>query len=150
MTKVLESVYQWLQAGAPHQQSKDSAFTMAYWRMDKDVISDEVIPYSDDLNACGTVMCIGGAIEQFDPLKRSAFQVITDELGILDDGLYGGKINGLFYPYSEEKYTNEVDYEDELDIMKEEAYNATPKQAAKVLRNFIDNKEVDWSLINHE
>lgn len=128
--KTLEEVYQWLEAGAPHATSNGSAFTMEYWDQPIGEILEGASVYSDNVGACGTAMCIGGAIEQFSGVD--AYEHILGVDGSDEDDKVI-ILQQLFHP-------DENGYE--------KGYYATPQQAAKVVRHFIDTGEVDWSKMN--
>ena len=71
----------------------------------------------DGLNGCGTVCCIGGWAEQFGDV---AFDIFPNE-----DGQEA--LAELFYPADENAFT------------------ATPAQAAHALRNYLTTGKANWS-----
>ena len=145
--QILEQVYDWLKAGAPHEQSHGMGFDMQYVTID---VENEEVPGGTlrewiDYTECGTVGCIAGAIVQFHrgrpcelderyPTEAEAARIM---------GYYSGSADydramELFYP----------DLPDEHFVNSKSPYDSTPEQVAKVLREYIDSdgKNVDWSL----
>jgi hypothetical protein len=125
--ELLKKVAEWLEAGAPHQQTGGMGFDMRYFGVTNGCFNN---PPSWITPECGSVGCIAGAVNQFSGVNiftgdaNTAFKA----LGVYDEELQD-KLHTLFYP---EEY--------------EDAWYAPPEKVAKVVRHFIKTKEVDWEL----
>lgn len=120
----LEIIAEWLEAGAPHRDGQ--GFNMETWSK-KD--------HTDYAGAkCGTVMCIGGAANQFFG-EGTAGLAMVDEPGVGIEilGLTRKQTVALFYPYV-------------LGALSSRNWSSiTPQHAARVIRHLIATDEVDWA-----
>lgn len=153
--QILEQVYDWLKAGAPHEQSHGMGFDMQYVMID---VENEEVPGGTprewiDYMECGTVGCIAGAIVQFHrgrpcelderyPTEAEAARIMGFHSGSAD---YDRAME-LFYPEVSDGH-----FDNQLSWIYEEGenyYDSTPEQVARVLRKYIDTdgKVVDWTL----
>jgi len=150
---ILEQVYNWLKAGAPHEESHGMGFDMQYILID---VEDEEVPGGitrewNDYTECGTVGCIAGAIVQFHrggpfngryPIAGDAARI----MGFHPDSADYDRAMELFYPEAFDGH-----FDNQLSWIYGEGknyYDSTPEQVARVLRKYIDTdgKVVDWSL----
>lgn len=123
----LNIIAEWLEAGAPHKNGY--GFNMNTW------YSTDETDYAN--NECGTVMCIGGAAQQFFG-GPSSFKSDYDE-----DIMSAGELLGLdydtahslFYPPDDKNYYDPTSY-----------YCKGPKEVAEVVRHLMETGEVDWAL----
>lgn len=118
-TKValLDPVLEWLDAGAPHSESK-LGFNMGY------TITHEGPDYAG--NSCGTAVCIAGALMLFHGETYSPSLILHNAqqmLGITED-----EGNDLFCPW------------DGIGPLEE----LTPAMAAGTIRQFIATGVIDW------
>lgn len=125
MTKLdvekLEYVAKWLEAGAPHTP-EGQGFNMDEWMRHSE---EDFYAVDYQGHACGTAMCIGGALEQFFGLgadKEVGLEVSDGEWTLADQ---------LFYPW--DHFSRAIDYND-------------PLLAAKVIRHLIATGEVNWEI----
>lgn len=112
----LVEVAEWLERGGDEYKGVHE-FNMRYW---------------DVASACGTLCCVGGAIEAFNreavaELRRTRQYMTRESMAAALVGIDAVEAYRLFYP----------DYI--------EQFAATAKDVAKVVRHLIDTGKVDWS-----
>lgn len=121
----LEYVAKWLEAGAPHTP-EGQGFNMDEWVIYSGEDYDAV-DYQG--HACGTAMCIGGALEQF-------FGAGTvNKVGLEGSDREWTLADQLFYPW--DHFSQAINYND-------------PLLAAKVIRHLIATGEVNWEIEANE
>lgn len=128
--KVLNEVLSWLKAGAPHKKVENETigFNMNYIFVD-DYGDLEDWEQNDWSKGCGSVMCIGGAINQFSDTYRGEWHDLNHAVYLLvTEEVSEGTVMELFYP--PERY----------------AYEAIkPEDAAHALEHFIETGKADWN-----
>lgn len=139
--ELLEKVAQWLEAGAPHEVTGGMGFDMETYGA---TVNYEYQDWVREWNnpACGTVGCIAGAINQFAGNNTNGWRGPWDAveaLGVSDGGLRH-KLFILFQPND----ISDDDSEYDPDFDYDSAWDASPQQAAKVVRHFMTTGEVDW------
>lgn len=146
-TEILERVAIWLEAGAPHAEAEGTAFNMQYDFIETDNLRSRNVEFdgrlAEQLNTdCGSIACIAGAIVQFtDGLET----VLT-----MRERYHG---NGIFRRAEEIVGAERLSLEDLFfpeNLIDEESqrtgYDATPEEAAKVVRHFIKTGKIDWKV----
>lgn len=122
----LEIIAQWLEAGAPHKDGVEG-FNMNYWNKER---------------SCGSVCCIGGAVDQWfvEPSKRDNIvacgraseieNIVRREESSAAEalGLDSHEAICLFFP---------TDLIDDLEYI-------SPAWAARCIRHLMETGEVDW------
>lgn len=119
----LEEIAKWLDDGAIHVTAGGTVygFNMGYWDNSVDDIVEEDAAAAES-QGCGSVMCIGGAAEQF------YGEYASEALGL---DRYTSR--RLFYPRD---HFTKTEYED-----------LTPENCAKVIRHLIKTGNVDWEIL---
>jgi hypothetical protein len=134
----LEPIYQWLVNGGEDLKcvvgGKERHYDFCYleWRTSRS--SAEM--YNIIPGHCGSVCCVGGAIEQY---YRDQFKEIPSyaDVGIFV-GLDFAVTDNLFFP-------------SRAGVVKEgreiDAYKLSATEVAKVLRKLMDENVLDWSIV---
>lgn len=122
---LLAPVKEWLESGAHHEKRKGLGFNMNF-------VSSEKEPDYDN-NMCGTAMCIGGAITQFNKIKGRGY---TDDLIKLQEKFetIQTRIYDLFYPYAANADFGKI----------------TPTMALKAIENFEKHCDPLWKTIPYD
>lgn len=134
--EILEKVAVWLEAGAPHEQSRGMGFHMAWTGTESRIVfSSENGPQPWISPSCGTVGCIAGAIVQFTHCTLNYDDVIYVANSIVGGNTNSDGTHSLFYP-------EDLFHED-----GREGYYATPQEAAIAVRHFMEhqNGEAAWA-----
>lgn len=137
--EILEKVAQWLEAGAPHEQSRGMGFAMQYLGVDADDYFEQLTMYEGHdwiKEGCKTVGCIAGAVVQFsgqDPTVDGIDVELEANKILYGTNDYGNLLGQLFYPeFYKEGRT---------------AFDATPAEAAVAVRHFMEHEdpEAAWA-----
>lgn len=125
--QLMKPVKDWLAAGAPHK--KGCGFNMRFAHGEGE--------YDYDGKHCGTAMCIGGAINQFNALKIEEY--VSGDVPILNEivskfNSISANIDDLFYP------NKIIDYRYNL-------MEITPAMALQAIKNFETHGNANWKNI---
>ncbi len=131
-TEILEKVAQWLEAGAPHEQSGGMGFHMGWLTTELSTVLEcsdrELDPWVSP--SCGTVGCIAGAVVQFTRGSSLGYEDLAHEANkIIGGNTYLDGTYSLFYPA-------DLYHED-----GREGYYATPQEAAVAVRHFMVHQD---------
>lgn len=118
------AIAEWLEGGATHvtPDGEKIGFDMEYWNIRTSRVFEYDNPYVSP--ECGTVMCIGGAAEQFFGNEGEITVETATAAGLL--GLDPNLAEKLFYPWDEDWYTSAG------------KPDLTPEYMAGVLRRLVD------------
>jgi hypothetical protein len=125
--RILGRVLRWLEAGAPHVDSKGR------------VVDGFDMGYAVEVGDCGTVCCIAGAVCQFEGLgeltDRGEMDYFrqSEPLAVEALGIPYKEARALFMPF------------DKYDV---EAVELTPAVAARTLLHYIRTGQVVWEQEN--
>jgi hypothetical protein len=135
-------VLAWLDAGAPHGEAKFDMFETlgtledTGWNHIREVaILNGPVVALKELQTCGVVCCIAGALVLFSPDNERALDSIRKSSTVLPNaeelaGMSGADALELFTP------CESVD----------DWHSITPAWAAATIRHYIETGEVDWKV----
>lgn len=123
---LLPPVKKWLEGGAKHVSKKGLGFNMNF------VLQEDRPDYAN--KNCGTAMCIGGAIIQFNKMEiheigMSALAELRDKFPTIENEIYK-----LFYPYSANAAFSKI----------------TPTMALQAIDNFEKTGNARWHTIEYD